>query len=126
MKDNGKDEDTNISGTKFDVVRKMYGDGWRMPTPQELDELLIKTKAEWVSINDMEGYIFTGKNGKYIFLPATGVAYGNVVDDKNSGYYMSGTSANTINAYVMYLTNETFGVSNYGRFYGLRIRPVKD
>jgi len=47
-----------------------WGDSWRMPTMEEIEELSIRCTWEWIKINDVYGQKVTGPNGNSIFLPA--------------------------------------------------------
>lgn len=60
----------NISGTSYDVAHVKWGNGWRMPTESEFDELVKDCDWEWVKVKDVGGYKITGPNGNSIFLPA--------------------------------------------------------
>lgn len=46
-----------------------WGSSWRMPTKDELKELL-SCKIEWTIYHNTGGYRITGSNGRSIFLPA--------------------------------------------------------
>lgn len=54
---------------KYDVARNKWGAGWRIPTPEEFQELVDNCEWEWKSINNRYGYKITGPNGNNIFLP---------------------------------------------------------
>ena len=62
----------DISGTKYDAAHVNLGNGWRMPSNTELQELIKNCEWEWVKSGNTLGYKITGKNGNYIFLPAGG------------------------------------------------------
>ena len=64
----GKD----ISGTKYDIARNKWSSSWRMPTMKEFDELVDKCTSKWMSYKGVYGRLFTGPNGKSLFLPAVG------------------------------------------------------
>lgn len=55
-----------------DVTSVKLGSPWRMPTEEELIELITKCTWKWTMWYNMQGYKVIGPNGKYIFLPATG------------------------------------------------------
>ena len=55
-----------------DVAHVKWGGDWRMPTVDEMRELLEKCTWEWASVNGVKGYNVTGPNGNTIFLPASG------------------------------------------------------
>ena len=82
---------TDISGTQYDVATALWGDGWRMPTKDEFQELMDNCTSEWTTVNGVNGYKFTSKtNGKSIFLPAAGDRrYGDLRLAGECGYYWS-------------------------------------
>lgn len=57
---------TNISGTKYDAARACWGGNWRMPTYQEVQELIKYCKVERMDVGDGESYYLVGPNGAYI------------------------------------------------------------
>ena len=72
---------TDIGGTEYDIAHVKWGDGWRMPTRDEINELWSKCTKRWTDINGVEGLIFIGSNGNSIFLPAAGIYIGEVVEN---------------------------------------------
>ncbi len=115
----------DISKTWYDAAQKELGGDWRMPTQDEWHELLFSTEHEWVSIHNNQGYLFTAKNGSHLFFPANGYIYDQNVGTPDEGYYWSSTFSNIDNGYVTYLPSNSWGISNYGRYIGIGIRPVK-
>lgn len=115
-----------------DAAAVLLGDGWRMPTADELWEL--KTRCTWKRVMDtikidkrrteitQKGYIITsnvpGYEGRSIYLPATGFigdyvrAENLVVNDRESRYWTSNLE-------------QSLGGSST-RYQGLNIRPVLD
>ncbi|MCQ2170578.1 MAG: Ig-like domain-containing protein [Bacteroidales bacterium] len=88
---------TNICGTSYDSATYAWGEGWRMPTMQEIRELVNNCDLEPTTVGGLRGIKVTGLNGASIFLPATGYempADGPIGSkeyyDTSSGYYMSG------------------------------------
>ncbi len=57
---------------QYDVATATWGSGWRLPTLDELQELIDKCVWEWTAEGGHNGYRVTGPNGNSIFLPATG------------------------------------------------------
>ena len=56
-----------------DAARVNLGEGWRMPTEEEIKELEEKCTWEWMELNKVQGFKVTSlKNGNSIFLPAAG------------------------------------------------------
>lgn|SRR5574344_139370 len=63
--------DVDISGTRYDVARLLWGKFWRMPTRKEMQELVHMCQWKWLTSRGVEGAKVTGPNGRSIFLPAT-------------------------------------------------------
>lgn len=63
---------SQISDTGFDAAKKNLGEGWRLPTKQECDELINKCDWKVTTMHGVRGYLVTARNGKSIFLPAVG------------------------------------------------------
>lgn len=59
-----------------DAATQQLGNGARMPTWAEWQELWDNTDAIWTMQNGVNGYKFIGRNGKSIFLPAAGYPIG--------------------------------------------------
>lgn len=55
-----------------DAASANWGDGWRMPTKAEWEELKNNTTITWTTQNDVNGRCFTASNGNSLFLPAAG------------------------------------------------------
>jgi hypothetical protein len=62
-----------ISGTKYDVAHIKWGDGARMPTDDEIREIVYgECHLEEGTLNNVKGVYCIGPNGNSIFLPAAG------------------------------------------------------
>lgn len=124
----------DISGNpEYDVAASTWGDGWRMPTVAEMNELL--TECEWTWYDDFKkgvsGYKVESKtNGNFIFLPTSGFCVGTeTFDEGRYGYYWTSTpyedNANTAAYYMEF--NVNVGLIDWGlRRNGFAVRPVKD
>lgn len=55
-----------------DAAWANWGTGWRMPTKEDWAELFQNTTMTSISMNGVDGNLFTGCNGNSIFLPAAG------------------------------------------------------
>lgn len=69
---------------EFDAAAQIMGGDWRMPTRDEIQELLDNTDNEWITNYNgtgVKGRKFTSKTdtSKYIFIPAAGNCYRGLV-----------------------------------------------
>ena len=126
---NGFKDDKKELNLADDVAHTQWGGEWRMPTKEQFDELIEYTKHKWTSINDKWGYLFTGRNGNSIFLPAAGYRYGTSLSYAGShGDYWSRTlnadypgSAYSLDFYSVDV--DVYDLSD--RFLGHTVRPVR-
>lgn len=121
---------SNISGTQYDVAHVKWGSSWRMPTLDEIKELVDNCTWEWTTYNGVEGRLVTGPNGNSIFLPAAGYRYVTDFYDRGSyGRYWSAASIEGGSDYACVLDFFS-GYSNwygwYDRRNGFTVRPVTD
>ena len=73
-----------------DVATQKLGDGARMPTKEDWEELIANTTAEWTTLNGVAGRKFTAANGNSLFLPAAGCRRdGELYYAGRRGYYWS-------------------------------------
>lgn len=83
------DNKTNLDLTD-DVAHVTWGGKWRMPTPEDIDELLNEdyTTIVWTTQGNKNGIKVTSKtNGNSIFLPAAGGLLEDEPDE--AGFYGS-------------------------------------
>jgi len=118
-----------IGGTQYDVVLKEWGGKWRMPTDEEIQQLIDKCQWTWTIKNGIGGYEITrsGYSGT-LFLPAGGLMNGTV--NKGAGselYYWTSKlhGMRTDIALDLEYRNGSPLVSHYSRHNGLLIRPVR-
>ena len=115
----------NILTREHDAAHIHWGGDWRMPTGQELDNLMSKCDLTWATMNGVNGYVVRGR-GAYvsasIFLPYAGTS-----DDSAGwmGHYWSSvpTSGNN-GAWYLYVSGR-HGTGSIFRFLGLSVRPVQ-
>ncbi len=118
-----------------DAASVNWGGEWRMPTLNELRELMESryTVWEWKTINGVNGYLITsvvkGFEGNSIFLPAAGYYdYRNVRYEGEKGNYWSSTlyGGHNVgnNVGYIYFNSEKISWWEYHPYYGLPIRPV--
>lgn len=112
-----------------DAAYSYKGDGWRMPTSEEFNELLYWCTWEWTSLNGVYGYKVTGPNGNSIFLPAAGYRSDwSTYSTGSLGYYYT-SSLNTSNnptAHNLFFNQYESFMTYESRCYGFSVRAVKD
>lgn len=84
-----------ISGTEYDVATAAWGNGWRLPTKEEFQELIDNCTWEKQS----NGYRVVGPNGNSIYLLASGfMGYKGAPRSSNEGgYYLCGDADTRLN-----------------------------
>lgn len=114
-----------------DAARALWGNGWRIPTKEEIQELCNPSncKFDHVEIDGVKGLKFTSKiTGNSIFLPACGYRSDREAYHPKNGYYWSSTISNqTTSPYsLLFNTIDVPDVTNMSCYQGLQIRPVHD
>ena len=120
------DEKGNLTA-RYDAATANWEGYWRMPTKNEINELLKNCTWMWTTQNGVIGYKVTGPNGNSIFLPLAGFYDERLVHVNNGerGYIWCSTP-NESDSYSIYL----YGNNEHGlyykrvRYYGQSVRPV--
>lgn len=111
-----------INGTEYDIATAEFGEEWQMPSVKQFDELINECKWEW----ENNGVRVVGKNGNYIFLPASGWICNSVVEHKNEyGYYWSRNKVNPKFAKGLLFSKSEHYTGNFTLHYGRTVRAVK-
>ncbi len=110
----------------YDAAAYEWGGDWRMPTKEEVEELIYECEWKIVKRNSIPGYQVTGTNGNSIFLPFSGY----MSDSNNSGRrYQCNFWTSTPQfgrAWNMNASESWSGSRGYiSRHYGYSIRPVR-
>ena len=109
-----------------DAANANWGGDWRMPTNEEIDELVDNCTWTWISQNGVNGYKVSSKvNGNSIFLPAAGCSTDSVYFTGNGGYYWCSSLDTTGFAdYLCIVSDSVLTNYQFDRYGGLSIRPV--
>ncbi len=111
-----------------DVATAKLGSPWRMPTAEEINELIGGCTWKWTKKNGVRGYEVKGTNGNVIFLPAAGCRKGFESQDiREMGYYWSSSLSDVPGGVcARYLFFHSYGQNRTfdDRCYGYPIRPV--
>ena len=120
----------DISGHMYlDAARAKWGSLWRMPTEQEIIELVLNTNGMSTELNGVRGTMVTGRNGNSIFFPYAGKMIDTTLyDEGDFGYYYSSSLTKPITSDsgpYYYFVDDTQGTtSSVNRYPGFTIRPV--
>ena len=109
-----------------DAAYVNMGSEWRMPTIDELQELLGCTWT-WTTHNGVNGYKVTGDNGNSIFLPAAGCRFVGSIDVAGSyGYYWSSSldESDPFVAYYLNFQSDIYDWYRENRSFGHSVRAV--
>ena len=119
--------------SSYDAARANWGGSWRMPTKDEMQELVDYCEWEWTEVNGVKGSNVTGPNGNSIFLPAAGHRSGSSLyydgDDGGYGSYWSSTPDGGYDDRAYYLDfYDGFEYVSRGfyRNFGLPVRPITE
>lgn len=112
----------------YDAATVNWGDDWRMPTLDEMKELIDRCTWEWTSVNGVNGRLVTGPNGNSIFLPAAGYRSSTSLGFAGSfGYYWFATpSSYSVGAYCLSFYSDHYYRNGIGRYEGQVVRPVSE
>lgn len=111
----------------YDVAHAKWGEGWRMPTRDDMLELKENCSSEKTTVNGVSGYKYTGWNGNSIFLPDGQVKDGANLTISSYSYwtsYNSHYSSSTCQSAYAFAPNGNMGT--FSRYCGLAVRPVND
>jgi TonB family protein len=123
----GKIDNKTVLEPQDDVAHVKWGGTWRMPTNEEIDELLKECTWEWTNRRGVDGYRVIGPNGKSIFLPFAGCCPGSETFSRGSfGYYWSSSlhCDNCVDAYYLLFSSYEPNWSHTSRGRGQSVRPV--
>lgn len=119
---------------EFDAAYKATDGAARMPTQDDIQELIDNTFHEWVenfnnsNVNGMKFISKTDKS-KYIFIPAAGGCYGGSDGSVGDNGYVWSSSLNASgphDAWGLYFYSDGCNVNGLYRYGGRSIRPVTD
>ncbi len=124
----GKSIGDIVGNANYDAARANWGGSWRMPTYDEIQELINNCTIEWTTQGEHNGFKITGPNGNSIFLPAAGGYSESLRDDGEFGHYWSSSPVEdyTHNVYGLGFYNGDFNWDCDYRYYGHSVRPVCD
>ncbi|MCQ2287623.1 MAG: hypothetical protein MJZ74_00805 [Muribaculaceae bacterium] len=125
-------DNKSVLDASDDVATVCWGAGWRMPSTQEIKDLLDSkyTTTEWVKVHGVKGRRITSKsNGNSIFLPAAGYrSYTSLNYEGSNGEYWSSSLDlyNDVNAFRLGFSSDRIGGGgDEWRYCGQSVRAVR-
>ena len=117
-----------------DAASQIMGGDWRMPTKDEIQELIDNTTNQWVTNYNGSGvngrkFISKTDTSKYIFIPAAGSCYNGSVGDVGNYCRVWSSSLDASNPYGAWFLGFFSGgcyVNVIKRCYGLSVRGVRN
>ena len=125
---NGFVDDKTELDPEDDAAYVNWGSSWRMPTYDQLQELIDNCTWTWTTLNGVDGYLVTGSNENNMFLPTSGYRYDSSLNFAGSvGDYWSRTLETECPDRALYLI---FGESQMYmtlsmRLNGLTVRAIR-
>ena len=116
-----------------DAAYVYWGSEWRMPSREQVSELIDNCTWEWAQMNGMNGLLITGLNENTMFLPAAGIRLEHDLDYLSEmGFYWGRTISIIGTNYVIpgngggfQFGTESFNEGNGSRMNGCAVRPVR-
>ena len=127
IKYNSTDRKTQLE-LQNDAAASCWGWSWRLPSKEEVQELIANTTCTYNENNDF--VIFTSKiNSEKLYVPCAGVATDTGVSDKQVAAYfwtrdVDERDARRTRAYALISEGTNSHVTSIEREFGLPIRPV--
>ena len=120
---NGFTDNLTILEPIDDAAIANWGNGWRMPTDEEWQELYNNTTYIWTTQNGVNGCLFMASNGNSLFLPAT--MSGSAVGPYGIYWSSSLGVGGPCNALCFNLSSGDYGMYYCQRYVDLPVRAVR-
>lgn len=111
-----------------DAAYVNWGEKWRMPSWDQINELINNCSWVWTSQNGVSGSLVTGPNGASLFLPAAGFRSNyslNYAGSRSTYWSRTIYSSRSNLAYDIYFNSEDAGCAHNARDVGQTVRAVR-
>ena len=111
-----------------DAAYVNWGESWRMPTAEQMQELIDNCIWGWSTQNGVQGQLVTGPNGYTLFFPAAGYINGSVHNDEGHAASIWSSSLNagtTFEAYYIGFNPGSVNEFSSIRMLGHSVRAVR-
>ena len=123
------DIEESIAGTERDAATVNLGKNYKMPTLDQIKELIDECEWEWTKKNGVKGMKVTGPNGNSIFLPASGYrdsSSGTLGSVGSYGYYWSASPYSDNGGRSLRFYSSDWSWDSNFRAYGFPVRAVAE
>ncbi len=110
-----------------DAAYVNWGSPWRMPTNEQLNELIENCTKTGTTLNGVNGSLFTGPNGNTLFFPAAGCRHDSIAAEGLLGDYWTRVLGNHGSNYAFGICFSPEGKQwwNIKRHTGFTVRAVR-
>ncbi len=111
-----------------DAASANWGEGWRLPTKEEWQELYQNTTVSYITQGSVTGLLFTSSNGNSLVLPFAGCRWGSHIESVGyHGYYWSSSLFldSPSCAWNFHIQYGNSGVNYSERWNGYTVRAVR-
>lgn len=109
-----------------DAATANWGSNWRMPTEEEVKELLTECTLTKTTLKGVSGYEIKGPNGNSIFLPGAGYRIKTYLENGWSCFWSSSLDKEYSKKayYCMLFEDGTYSLKSTDRYLGKTVRPI--
>lgn len=111
---------SNYTGGNADVAKQNWGGDWRLPTKNEIEELVNKCSWKINTRNGIQVATATGPNGNSIDLPY----YSYIQNEGYQGWYWSSTAYSSSKAFCLHFSGNTVSSGTNNKYLGFLARAV--
>lgn len=125
--ESGNVDNKNVLESVDDAATVNLGGNWRMPTREEMQELIDNCTCLWTTYKGTQGIKVIGKNGNSIFIPAVGYRKHKILrNDNKLGHYWSSSLYSDASEwiYAMFFDGNNVRFATGARAFGFSVRPV--
>lgn len=125
----GSVDNKMVLDSEDDAAYMNWGPEWCTPTMNQIEELCNYCSIQWTIRNEVNGRLFTGPNGKTLFLPAAGYRWNSsLITEGSRGYFWSNALVSVIPDSALAMAFFPDGVHIYSSNYrsiGMTVRAVR-
>ena len=129
----GADEGKDVLAPEHDAAQIQWGGGWRMPTKQELQNLIDNCDWTWTNTNGVNGCVVRGRGDFWeasIFVPSVGYGKGTSLVDAGLSCHLWSSVLDSDWLFLSWdlqaSTNHPVATFTSWRHWGQPVRPIRE